>query len=371
MVMVRSFVVVALVGLVSLATCQVVFAQQPQEAATTAAELTTPITALEPPTQAINLTVSPISVLLETNPGETVTGSMRILNNGTEPEHLQLELATFSADQGGSRPIIRPFQAHEDYQHWLMPDQQRLTINPGEWKTVQVQFSPPREAALSYYYAVIVNRQAAAELPEGGTVIAGAPAVLVLATVNSPNAKQELQLVSFKSLKKVYEFLPAEFEVQVENTGNVHVAPLGNVFIDAGGKKDLGILNLNQASGLVLPGTTRTYSVSWTEGFPFYETMNEDGTVVLDEAGRSRQKLNWGLPLNKMRFGKYTAHLLLVYDNGERDVPIESTVSFWVIPWRFLAIAVGIIFFMVLGVAATVYVSVKISRLRLSAHPRQ
>ncbi len=293
----------------------------------------------EPPEQSLNLTVSPISVLLEVNPGEAVTGSMRILNNGTEVEELQLELATFSADSGGSKPIIRPFEPHEAHQSWLVPESRTVSVSPGEWKTISLTFSPPKEAALTYYYAVIVNRQANAELEGGGTVIAGAPAVLVLATVNSPNAKQELQLVSFKSPKKVYEFLPAEFEVQVENTGNVHLAPLGNVFIDGGGKKDIGILSFNQASGLVLPDTTRTYTVRWEEGFPFYETVSQDGVVELNEDGTVKRKLNWDLPLSKLRFGKYTAHLLMVYDNGDRDVPVESTLTFWVVPWRFLAVA--------------------------------
>ncbi len=298
-----------------------------------------PIPTPEPPEQSLNLTVSPISVLLEVNPGEAVTGSMRILNNGTEVEELQLELATFSADPGGSKPIIRPFEPHEAHQSWLVPESRTVSVSPGEWKTISLTFSPPKEAALTYYYAVIVNRQANAELEGGGTVIAGAPAVLVLATVNSPNAKQELQLVSFKSPKKVYEFLPAEFEVQVENTGNVHLAPLGNVFIDGGGKKDIGILSFNQASGLVLPDTTRTYTVRWEEGFPFYETVSQDGVVELNEDGTVKRKLNWDLPLSKLRFGKYTAHLLMVYDNGDRDVPVESTLTFWVVPWRFLAVA--------------------------------
>ncbi len=298
-----------------------------------------PIPSPEPPEQSLNLTVSPISVLLEVNPGETATGSMRILNNGTEAEDLQLELATFSADPGGSKPVIRPFAPHEQHQSWLTPESRTVRVNPGEWKTVSLTFSPPKDAALTYYYAVIVNRQANAELDEGGTVIAGAPAVLVLATVNSPNAKQELQLVSFTSPKKVYEFLPAEFEVRVENTGNVHLAPLGNVFIDGGGKKDIGILSFNQANGLVLPDTMRTYTVRWEEGFPFYETVTQDGVVTTNTDGTPKRRLNWDLPLSKLRFGKYTAHLLMVYDNGERDVPVESTLTFWVVPWRFLAVA--------------------------------
>jgi hypothetical protein len=48
----------------------------------------------------------------------------------------------------------------------------------------------------------------------------------------------------------------------------------------------------------------------------------------------------------KLRFGKYQAKLLLIYDDGHRDVPLEGTVSFWVVPWRLLLallVNVGII----------------------------
>ncbi|QQR78613.1 MAG: hypothetical protein IPJ68_06110 [Candidatus Moraniibacteriota bacterium] len=32
--------------------------------------------------------------------------------------------------------------------------------------------------------------------------------------------------------------------------------------------------------------------------------------------------------------------MLLVYDDGTRDIPIEGVVSFWVMPWRLIAGAV-------------------------------
>jgi ABC-type glycerol-3-phosphate transport system permease component len=41
-----------------------------------------------------------------------------------------------------------------------------------------------------------------------------------------------------------------------------------------------------------------------------------------------------------LRFGKYTAKMLLVFDDGARDVPIEGVVSFWVIPWRLFIAAI-------------------------------
>ncbi|MFZ3031816.1 MAG: hypothetical protein WA082_02160, partial [Candidatus Moraniibacteriota bacterium] len=57
---------------------------------------------------------------------------------------------------------------------------------------------------------------------------------------------------------------------------------------------------------------------------------------------------------SKLRFGKYTAKLLLIYDDGKRDIPIEGEVSFWVIPWRLvLALSVVAIFFFI-GFRSTV-----------------
>jgi hypothetical protein len=86
----------------------------------------------------------------------------------------------------------------------------------------------------------------------------------------------------------------------------------------------------------------RELTISWDDGFPKW--VPSDSTV--------EQELKWDFSqADRFRLGKYTAHLLMVYDNGERDIPIESYVSFWVIPWRvFLAILVGFLLTMGLGI---------------------
>jgi hypothetical protein len=53
--------------------------------------------------------------------------------------------------------------------------------------------------------------------------------------------------------------------------------------------------------------------------------------------------------------GKYTAHMLLVYDNGERDIPIEAAVSFWIVPWRLI----GGILLAIITPAVLVYLIMK------------
>jgi hypothetical protein len=41
--------------------------------------------------------------------------------------------------------------------------------------------------------------------------------------------------------------------------------------------------------------------------------------------------------------GHYTAQLLLIYNDGTRDVPISGSLSFWVIPWRLIGAVLALI----------------------------
>ncbi|HZL08245.1 MAG TPA: hypothetical protein VFC50_03565, partial [Candidatus Dormibacteraeota bacterium] len=56
---------------------------------------------------------------------------------------------------------------------------------------------------------------------------------------------------------------------------------------------------------------------------------------------------------SKLKFGHYTAHLTMAYDNGQRDVPLEAEVSFWVVPWRILAAILVVVIFVGIGLWST------------------
>ena len=315
------------------------------------------VAATPPPAaiQPIDLTVSPVTLNLATDPGKEVTSAIKVFNNSTEKEYLEIKLAKFTADRTGSRPQIRDFEASDSYQEWLQFERTTFEVNPGEWETIDLTFSPPVESALAYYYAIIVKRQVDTTDDAATTIVTGAPAILVLANIYSPNAIQELQLVDFSMKKKFYEYLPAEFEIDIKNTGNIHVSPLGNIFIDKGDDKDIGLLSINKENGLILPDSERTYTAKWTEGFPAYEPVLENGVEKKNENGETVYKLNWDFSkINQFRFGKYTANLLLVYDNGTRDIPIESVLTFWVFPWKILLVLLLVTVVLSLGIISPV-----------------
>ncbi len=92
-----------------------------------------------------------------------------------------------------------------------------------------------------------------------------------------------------------------------------------------------------------MPQSSRTYKVSWTDGFPKYVPKTKDGQEVKDANGQPEWELKWDLneSLNKLRFGEYTAKLVMLYDDGRRDVPQQASASFWVIPWRLIGGVLG------------------------------
>lgn len=336
--------------------------------ATTSAESPDAAPVVPPATQPLSLTLSPSTLLLETDPSSPVSSSFQIFNNSDETEHLRISLMKFAADQTGAAPVIREFDVADEYKNWMRFSPSTVTVESDTWQTVQITFDPPKEAALSYYYAIVVSRQAQTPALEGETAIVGAPAILALTTVRSPLAKQELQLKSFRATKRVFEFLPVEFELVVENTGNIHLAPIGNIFINDSSKKDIGQLQLNKSNGLILPGSTRTYTLKWEEGFPLFKPIVKDGAVVTDAQGTPKMHLEWDLSkANLLRIGKFSAHVLFIYDDGKRDIPTEAVVNFFVMPWRILAVVSFILLCIALVILMPIIWIVKKARQRHSA----
>lgn len=343
----KRFSIVLLTIFFSFSVVQAVFAQ----ATSSASASPTPIL---PATTPINLTLSPVTLQFELKPGEQQTADVKIRNNGTETEHLQATFGSFAFNPQ-SQDIDLSQQIPDEEKDWITIDQPLFSVGPQEWKTLKIAFSPPKESSLTHYYAVIFSRQVPS-VSEGGTAqVSGAPAILVLTNIDSPLAKRELQVDQFFAKRFWVEFLPQTFTLSIKNTGNVHLRPSGNIFIDGPGQKDLAVLSINPNNSVVLPNSSRQFEIEWSDGFPKYVVKKESGQIVKNEKGDGVTTLQWNFSeADRFRIGKYTAHLLLVYDNGQRDVPIESSISFWVIPWRICIAVFFVVIFVLIGLRSVV-----------------
>jgi hypothetical protein len=302
------------------------------------------------PTEGISLQISPLPIELSAKPGTSVTTDLRVRNAGAQDEKLQVRLLKVSADNDGNVHLTNPSSADE-FVSWVHFSKTIFDAPPGQWQDIKMTVNVPKTAAFGHYFAVEYLRATAEQAQPGKAVARGAVATFILLNADAPGAKRQAQIESFTADKKSYEFLPINFTVKVKSTGNVHVAPHGNIFI-LHGKKQIDSIQVNSAEGNILPNSSRFFTAGWNNGFPVPTSKYNGDTPVLDKNGKQVYSYKWDFSkANRLRFGHYTAHLVLVYDNGQRDVPMEAYVSFWVIPWRLIIFVILI----VVGPAVAVY----------------
>ena len=278
-----------------------------------------------------NLQVTPSPIVATVQPGSKTQVELKIRNAGSGSEQLKIEPRAFSLSSDGESVKLQD-TTPPDIASWISFSQPKFTIASGAWFSEEITFNVPKDAGFSYSFALVVSRQSLPKAVDGSRVITGSLAIFTLINVDRPGATSNLTVSNFSVSKKVYEYLPSNFTVRFRNVGNTIVQPYGNIFIQRGksAATPLATLVVNENKGYVLPGTERVISTTWNDGFPVYKTVTRpDGTTT--------QQLvwNWG-QLSKLRIGQYTAHLVAVYNQNGHDVPIEGTVSFWVIPWKLL-----------------------------------
>lgn len=292
----------------------------------------------------LDLTVSPPVFELVAKPGQSITQTFRVRNNLNEKVELQIKAKRLISDPTTGDPIPDTGATGEELK-WVSFDSPDFTANPNEWKNVTFTIDVPESAAFGYYYVFSIAPKQDSEATVTGSQIKGEILVVALLTVMKEGANSKTDLVSFKVKNNISEQLPVEFLVKLANRGNVHVKARGNIFITRKGGEEIGILEVNENLGSILPGGQREFSTVWNDGFIVDEPVMDNGNPKMDENGKPVTKLtiHWN-KLTSFRIGPYNAKLLMVYDDGTRDVTIEGSTTFWVIPYKAIGvIAVGLI----------------------------
>jgi hypothetical protein len=314
------------------------------------------------------LTTAPVSVNLVATPGLTVSTKLQVQNNSLEPLMINVHLEEFKASGTGGQAQIYVPPANDPSLSWVHFSQTSFVAEPGVWNDVTMSISVPSGAQLGYYYAVLLTPNVSNSTVVNSNSLKGSNAILVLLDTNSKNEHKLLKTSSFSSSKGLYQFLPASLNISVKNPGNIQLIPQGDVYISrTPNGKSIATLPFNTGEGNVLPGSSRVFSVQWTNGFPSYVVKTIDGQQINGKNGKPEQQLQWNFSssLSEFRFGKYYAHLVLVYNNGSQDFAQDSYTSFWVIPWTLILIVIfGIVAIIVIWKLINKYIRVLWRKLR-------
>lgn len=317
--------------------------------------------AADSPSDGFNIQVSPSPLTVNLKPGQRHVAVLTVRNLSSHSETLRPRLNGFTIDSKSEKIELKP-EVPLGLDKWISFKQSSLSLAPGASQPLEIVYNTPKDVGFSYSLAITLNPSDRRPEQQGATYQAQV-AVFNLININRPDAKRGLTINEFKSQKSRYEFLPATFELTLENKGNVIDQPVGNLFIqrEFDDSQPITTIPINQANGYILPGLTRTFNSSWQQGFPRYENL-------ADGSGKTRLHWNWR-DVGSLRMGKYVAKVVLVYNDGQRDVPIIASTTFWVIPWKLLLVTVVVGGLLVTGAIAWVRLILKgTKKVRKYAH---
>lgn len=267
------------------------------------------------------LEIAPPVIYVNADPGETVKTQILIRDISSGDLLVNGQVNNFvSGGEDGTPKIIldKDEDANNAYSmvDWVEP-LPSLRLVPREIKTMTATINVPKDASPGGHYAVIRFTSVPPSLEGSGVSLSASIGVLVLVTVSgkiTEGINIESISVSRNSKKgSFFESGPLEFSERIKNTGNVHVQPKGQLSITNMFGKKLTDLNINQPPGNVLPQSIREF----------------------------KQSLDSAVIGNKRLFGRYTAKLTVTYGTDKKTA--TSTITFWVIPYKIVALVIAIL----------------------------
>lgn len=280
------------------------------------------------------LTVGPVKVELEGNPGDTLTGEFFLMNETDKTKTFYSDFEKY-VDIGGDKKFL---DKKEDLSSWVQT-QESITLESKQQAKVSYTVKIPLGAPAGSHFAVAWWGSAPPQVGAGqGVAIVSKAGILMLLTVSGDiNESAKVSSFNLPTDQKVLNFFPSGFSVAVENTGNVYIKPAGTITV----KNALGVskevFGVNKVDLEVYPKTSRGLRISTAEKVYIEDITLPVPTSLID--GIKKEWSNFG-------FGPYTAYLNLKYGK-QNPQELSASLKFWIIPWRISTI-VGVLVILIL-----------------------
>jgi len=286
---------------------------------------------LVPRVQAVG--ISPILVDIEKAPGENYFGKIRITNENNAETIYYLSVQNFVAKGEDGQQAFIPEDNSFGLAKWIIPEAKSIQIGPYGSKNISYSVVIPKKADPGGHYAALFVSTKPETEDSGSSVGVGAKTgVLFLARV-AGDIRESAKVESFRIKNSgILNRLPAFFEVRIQNSGNVHLRPQGDIDIVNMFGHTVDRIPLNSLNGAVLPESIRRFEPTWAH------------TMVPAEGNWFTRELKneW----NNFAIGKYTATVHATY--GRTNQPLTAEIQFWIIPWRIMLVAVLIFILLLL-----------------------
>lgn len=264
------------------------------------------------------LKISPVRSDIEVKAGTSKTVEVIVTNVSGAPIKVRPVTNDFIAgDERGTPALIldaKQFAPTHSLKRYIQPLED-VIIEPGKGKKIAVVIKVPKDAKSGGYFGAV--RFAPSSPDDGGEVnLSASVASLILMTVPGP-VTEKLTLTNFdiqQGGRNGTLFQSAndlQLALRLESKSNIQVAPFGKISVKQGDKI--------------------------VYDYDFNSSTDAPRDMILPDSAR-----RWDVPLKNIgSFGHYTVYATLTY--GKSNQTIETSRSFWVIPWIVIIAAVAVV----------------------------
>jgi hypothetical protein len=245
----------------------------------------------------LSISVFPLSVKGQANPGEIVQGSVTILNaSDIEAVRIRPEKENLMGGAEGVVELLGERDTGWGISSWIKFEAaDEFILAPKEKKIVNYTITIPDNAQPGGHFGAVLFRALPIDKQndnQSGVSLSGRVGTVLLYEVSGDvNKSAEISEVS---VNKFISHGPIDLQFKIKNNGNSYFTPTGTITyqnlwrkeaveFSNPGKKDT---DLNQP-GVVFPGYNRTYISKWDIKYligpikiTFETSMQEDGTVI-------------------------------------------------------------------------------------------
>ena len=261
--------------------------------------------------EAVSYTVSPTIYDMTANPGQAFRSTLRIINTNSFELHVYIDMNNFIPKGEDGVPQFLPATKDSSDQtslaQWVEVDKELII---GAEQTVELPFTinVPQDASPGgHFAAIMVGTKPPSDSKKENRVQTSQTISSLMFLRVTGNITEDSVIRSFRTSDYILSKPEATFEIRVENKGNVHLQPQGEIKIFNMWGQERGVIPVNQQSlfGNVLPNTVRKFAFTWSSEWSFSD------------------------------IGRYTAIATLAYGVDKRQFMTADT-AFWIIPWKIL-----------------------------------
>ncbi|HEX9679333.1 MAG TPA: hypothetical protein VGA08_01820 [Candidatus Saccharimonadales bacterium] len=212
----------------------------------------------------VTISVSPTVFELSANPGDSIKNSFRIVNGTDRDLALTAGPKNFTAEGEEGAVNLTEEETGFSLASWITVDPAAVTIPARGSQTFSFEIAVPSSAEPGGHFGSVIVKTEPVAIDTTGAAVSQEAGPLILVSVAGDIVKSA-KIIDFAAAKGFWESGPVVLNTRVENQGNVHFKPSGNISIKNMFGNEVTKINLEEKN--VLPGTIRKLVNEWNPGF--------------------------------------------------------------------------------------------------------